>query len=162
MKRIQFITLLILVVAVSGCINSGNSSINTLVPEINDHIKKGDSYFNESAVAANSFKLEEALSRCELAASEYRSARDLASEALGYARNGGDPVIVNYLEILVSELEAKINATIELKNAIQMFSLNETENGNSNIEMANSYMRTAKELESERMEIVKKNPEKFV
>jgi hypothetical protein len=42
-----------------------------------------------------------------------------------------------------------------------MFSINETGNGNSNIEMANSYMRTAKELESERMEIVKKNPEKF-
>ncbi|WBF08784.1 hypothetical protein [Methanothermobacter thermautotrophicus] len=161
MKRIHFIILLILVVAVSGCINSGNGSINQLVPEINDHIKKGDSYFNESAIAANSFKLDEALSKCELAASEYRSARDLASEALGYARNGADPIIVNYLEILVSELDAKINATIELKNAIQMLSINETENGNSNIEMANSYMRTAKELESERMEIVKKNPEKF-
>jgi len=161
MKRIHFISLLILIVAVSGCITSGNSSINQLAPQINDHIKKGDAYFNESAVAANSFKLDDALSKCELAADEYSSARDLASEALGHAKDTGDPVVVNYIELLINELEAKLNATYHLRNAIQMFTLNDTESGNSNIELANGYMLSAKEFERKRQEIVNKNPEIF-
>lgn len=161
MKRVYILPLLIVIVSLSGCIGSGNRDINQLVPQINEHIMKGDSYFNESAMAANSFKLDDAISKCELAASEYNSARQLASEALGYARNSGDPVIINYMELLISELEAKLNATSELKSAIQMFSLNQTETGNSNIDLANSYMRTAKELERKRQDIVEKNPEKF-
>jgi len=161
MKRIHILVVLLAIVGVSGCIDSGKGNINQLIPEINEHIKNGDSYFNESAMAANDFKLDDALSKCELAASEYNSARNLASEALGYARNDGDPVIINYLELLVSELEAKINATSQLKSAIEMFRLNQTEEGNSNIELANSYMKSAKELEGERQEIVRKNPDRF-
>ncbi|MDI9614171.1 hypothetical protein [Methanothermobacter sp.] len=161
MKRIYLMALLLLTVSVSGCITSGNSSINQLTPQINDHIKKGDTYFNESALAANSFKLDEALSKCELAESEYSSARNLASEALGHAKDAGDPIVVNYIELLVSELEAKLNATYQLKNAIQMFTLNDTESGNSNIELANGYMLSAKEFERKRQEIVNKNPERF-
>ncbi len=153
--------LVLMVIVCSGCIQSDISKINKLAGDINQHLKKGDEYYNEAAEDVNNFRFDSALGKCELASTEYNSARLLASEAFSYAQSSGDEVFINYMQLLLAEIDAKLNATSELKNAVQLFGLGENKSANGSLELANKFMKDAKNFEKKRNDIVDKNPEKF-
>jgi len=89
MKRGLLLALIILItVSFSGCI-SNISEINKLSGDINQHLKKGDEYYNEAAEDVNNYRLDSALEKCESASSEYNAARLLTSEAMAYANELG-------------------------------------------------------------------------
>lgn len=182
MKKVWIPAIIILLVFCSGCI-SNTGEINKLSGDINQHLKKGDEYYNEAANDVNSNRLESALEKCDLASSEYNAARLLTSEALSYAQDSRDEIFIKYLELVIAEIDAKLNATSELKNAIQLLSINENESrlkgrigtsiisqllsinenesANYSLSLANKFMEDAKYYESQRNEIVNKNPQKF-
>jgi len=161
MKKGWIPAIIILLIFCSGCI-SNTGEINKLSGDINQHLKKGDGYYNEAADNVNNYRLKTALEKCESATSEYNTARLLASEALSYARDSGDEIFIKYLELVIAEIDAKLNATSELKNAIQLLSINENESANYSLGLANKFMEDAKYYESQRNEIVNKNPHKFI
>lgn len=152
--------LIILVISCSGCI-SNIGEINRLSGDINQHLKKGDEYYNGAAEDVNNYRLDSALEKCESASSEYNAARLLTSEAMAYANESGDKVLIEYLRLVLAEIGAKLNATSELKNAIELLSADEIASANDSLDLANKFMYEAKDYERQRDELVNKNPQKF-
>jgi len=160
-KTIIIFVLVILTVYLSGCLGTQVTQIDQLTDTINDHIKSGDSYFNQAATSTNKYQYTAAQSQADNASSEFNLARTTSQEALIYAKNLQDQVYITYLQITLQELDAKINATNELKVAIPLFTRNDTKTGNTHVDLANNYMDTSLEYQKQREEIVQQNPTKF-
>jgi len=159
-KKLLSALIILIIVSCSGCV-SNVGEINKLSGDINQHLKKGDEYYNGAAEDMNNHKLDSALEQCESASSEYNAARLLTSETMAYAEESGDQVFIEYLELVLAEIDAKLNATSELKNAIQLLNIDETGSANNSLELANKFMYEAKDYERQRDELVSKNPQKF-
>lgn len=160
-NKILILFIMVLVVALSGCISSDASNIDGLAPSINSHLKSGDIMYNQSAIDVNQFKYTRALAECNNATSEFNSAKSSANSGLSYAKNSNDNVYVNYMQYVVSELDAKLNATTELETAISYLQKNDSVNANNHITLANGYMDKSTEYKTERDNIVLQNPSKF-
>ncbi len=160
-KIIIIVVLVAVVVSISGCIQSDTSQINSVSPTINNHLKNGDVDFNNAVVNTNNFQYIQALSNCENASSEYNTALSSAQQAATYAANSNDPVLVNYTNLVTSEINAKINATSQLQIAITYLAQNDTVDANNHIDEANEFMANATEFSAQRNTIIKQNPTKF-
>lgn len=150
-----------LIIFLSGCIQSDASKIDGLSTTINSHLKKGDDFYNNAGYDTNKYLYDLALKNCDNATSEFTQARNYADEGLTYAKNSNDTVYMNYMQNVVNEIDAKMNATNELKAAIPYLSDNDTSNANSHIGDANAFMDDAKNFNSIREQMVKDNPSKF-
>lgn len=160
-KIIIVLGLVTLIVFLSGCLGTQVAQIDQLTENINNHLKQGDSYFNQAATSTNKYKYQTALQQCNNATSEFDSARTSAQEALIYAKNLQDQLYINYLQITLQEVDAKINATNELEMAITLFMNNETKTANTHVDLANQYMETSLNYQKQRDDIVEQNPTKF-
>lgn len=162
MKRIIIIiAVLLLTVFLSGCVQSDVSNINDMSISINNHLKKGDEYYNQSAANANKMILSQALKDAENANNEYSLAQTSAQTALTSAKNSNDGIFIDYIQNAIYEIQAKLNATSELKTAITLLQTNETSSANSHLGSANDYMSKALQYKKIRDDIVKQNPSKF-
>ena len=85
----------------------------------------------------------------------------LASQGFTYAQNSNDTVYINYMQYVLNEIDAKINATNELKTAIPYLMDNDTVNANTHVSNANGFMNNATTFNNQRQDIVKQNPTKF-
>ena len=65
------------------------------------------------------------------------------------------------MQYVLDEIDAKLNATNELKTAIPYLQDNDTVNANDHIGNANQFMDIAIQFNDKREEIVKQNPSKF-
>lgn len=160
-NKILIISLLVLVVGLSGCINSDASKINGLTPSINSHLKTGDTTYNQAVYHANKFQFDEALQDCNNATNEFNTAKSSADQALTYAEDSNDSVFVSYMQYLVNEIDAKVNATSELQLAIPYMQQNDTINANVHRDLANNYMDQAVDYKAKRDAIASQNPSKF-
>lgn len=149
------------IVAISGCIQSDASSINGLSSTINNHLKNGDSYYNTAVTNVNKYSLDNASSNADSALSEFNSAKTSAQKALSYAQNSKDSVFTEYMQNFMGEIDAKINATSQLQQAVTYFKQKDSTNGNSHVTLANSYMDRSIQYETANNNLVKQNPSKF-
>jgi hypothetical protein len=160
-NKIIILGLVILIVFLSGCIQSDTSKIDTLSTSINTHLKNGDADYNTAGTDANNFLYAAALAECNNASSEFNQARSLASQGLTYAQNSKDTVYITYMQSVLNEIDAKNNATNELKLTIPYLQNNDTVNANIHLNNANGYMTQATVYNNQREDIVKQNPTKF-
>ncbi len=160
-NKIVILVVMTIVIFLSGCIQSNTSQIDALSSTINSHIKNGDQYYNSSGKAVNQFQYSTALSYCNNASSEFNLAQKSAKQGLTYAENSNDTVYINYMQDVVNELDAKINATEELKTAISYLQDNDTVNANIHIGNTNDLMNNAVQFNNLRLQILKDNPTKF-
>jgi hypothetical protein len=158
-NKILILSIVVLVVFLSGCIGSSTSNIDAT--SINSHLKSGDASFNQAANATNKFQYDEALTDCSNALSDFNLAESSAKTGLKYAQDSNDNIYVNYMQYVISELDAKINATTELKTAIPYLQENDTVNANTHISLSNGYMDKAIEFKTDRDNLVLQNPSKF-
>ncbi|MEN6291597.1 MAG: hypothetical protein ABFD07_06220 [Methanobacterium sp.] len=149
------------IVAISGCIQSDASGINGLSSTISNHIKNGDSYYNTAVTNANKYSLDNAISNADSSLSEFNSAKTSAKNALSYAQNSKDSVFTQYMQNLMVQIDARINATSELQQAVTYFKQKDSTNGNSHVTLANSYMDRSIQYETANNNLVKQNPSKF-
>lgn len=161
MKRIIVVAVVLLVVFLSGCIQSDVNNINDLAGTINSHLKKGDDYYNKSATGANRLSLSQALTDSNSASDEYSLAQTSAQTALASAKNINDGIYIDYMQNALLEIQAKLNATSELNSAIKLLQNNQTSSANVHLDSANSYMVKAMDYKNNRDDIVKQNPSKF-
>jgi hypothetical protein len=148
-------------VAISGCIQSDVSSINGLSSSINASLKKGDGFYNGAVSDLNKYSLVNASSDANSALSEFNSAKNSAQQALNFAQSSKDGVFIEYMQNTVGEIDSRVNATLELQQAISYFDQKDSENGNSHVLLANQYMDKAMEYKTKKENIVKQNPSKF-
>lgn len=160
-NKIIVLGIVTLIIFLSGCIQSDTSKIDDLSTSINTHIKNGDQYYNNAGADANKYLYDMALTNCNNATNEFNLARTSASQALAYAQNSNDTVIINYMQDVVNEIDAKINATNELKTAIPYLQNNDTTNANDHISNANAFMDQAVQFNATRQQIVQQNAAKF-
>jgi hypothetical protein len=161
MKRILIIALILGTVFLSGCVQSDISTINDMSLSINNHLAKGDEYYNQSANNANKMILSQALADSENANDEYSLAQTSAQTALNSAKNANDGIFIDYIQNAVLEIQAKINATSELKTAIILLQNNQTASANEHLTSANDFMNKSMQYRKNREDIVNQNPSKF-
>ncbi|HTX61326.1 MAG TPA: hypothetical protein VMC48_03380, partial [Methanobacterium sp.] len=87
MNRIIVIAVILVIVFLSGCVQSDINNINDMSMSINAHLQKGDDYYNQSATNTNKMLLNQALTDCNNAYNEYSSAQTSAQSALTTAKN---------------------------------------------------------------------------
>ena len=160
-NKIIILGIMILVIFLSGCIQSDTSKIDGVSTSINTHLKNGDSNFNNAGTDVNKFLYTKALKESDNASSEFNQAKSLASQGFTYAQNSNDTIYVNYMQLVLNEIDAKINATNELKTAIPYLMDNDTVNANTHVSNANGFMDKATNFYDQRQDIVKQNPTKF-
>jgi hypothetical protein len=160
-NKIIILGIMILVIFLSGCIQSDTSKIDGVSTSINTHLKNGDNNFNNAGTDVNKFLYTKALKESDNASSEFNQAKSLASQGFTYAQNSNDTVYVNYMQLVLNEIDAKINATNELKTAIPYLMDNDTINANTHVSNANGFMNKATKFYDQRQDIVKQNPTKF-
>ncbi|MGZ7095984.1 MAG: hypothetical protein ACXVHU_05880 [Methanobacterium sp.] len=162
MKKI-LITLIVLmsVVAFSGCIQSDTASLNGLTSSINDNLKNGDTYFNNAASDLNKYSYGSAVTNCNNALSKFNSAKASAQQGLTHAQNSKDDVLIKYMELSISEIDARVNATLELQQAINFLQVNDTVNGNPHLTSANNFMDASMGYKAKKDGIINQNPSKF-
>lgn len=160
-KVIISLVLIIITVYISGCLDTQVAQIDQLSEIINEYIQSGDSYFNKAASSTNKYRYYEAQQQCDNATTQYNLAKTSTQEALIYSRNIQDEIYISYMEITLQELDAKINATNELKMAIPLFMGNDTTSANDHVDLANKFMQSSLEFKRQKQEIVKQNPTKF-
>jgi len=161
MNRILVVAIIVAVVFLSGCIGSEISNINDMASTINVHLKKGDDFYNRSAVNANRMSLNQALTDSNSAMDEYSLAQTSAQSALTSAKNTNDGILIDYIQNALMEIQAKMNATSELNTAIKLLQNNQTTSANTHLLAANNYMNHAQQYKANRDEIVRQNPTKF-
>ena len=160
-NKIILLIVLVLVVAFSGCVQSDATKINGISSEVNTHLKNGDNYFNKAASDLNKFTYNTTAVNCNNALTEFNSAKSSAQEGLNYAQNTNDSVLINYMQLTVSEIDARVNATLELQQAITYLQTKDSTNGNPHVTNANQYMDTSMDYKTKKDNIVKQNPSKF-
>jgi len=160
-KIIMVLVLVTLVVSLSGCLDTQIAQIDQLTDTINSYLNQGDTYFNQAATSTNKYQYETAMQQCNNASSQFNNARTSTQEALIYAKNLQDQIYINYLQVTLNEVDAKINATNELKMAIPLFKNNDTKTANTHVDLANQYMETSLDYQKQREDIVQQNPTKF-
>lgn len=160
-SKIFIIFIIMFIVFFHGCIQYEIDNINKLSPTINEHLKKGNEFYNKAALNSNGYYFESGLESCDKALNEFNLAKSSAKKALEYAINSEDKIFIQYLECTLGEIDAKINATSELKLAIEHFKEGYDTTANSHVYEANELMEKAMEYKRKREEIVKQNPKKF-
>ncbi len=152
---------LIIVIAFSGCIQSDTANINGLSSNINDNLKNGDNNFNNAAKDLNSYSYDKAVTDCNNALSNFNSAKALAQQGLNYAQDSKDNILIQYMQLTQSEIDARVNATLELQQAINYLQRNDTRTGNQHVTAANNYMSASMNYKNQKEDLVKQNPSKF-
>jgi hypothetical protein len=162
MKNKSFILMIItFLIFFCGCIQSDIGNINDIIPSINDHLKKGNEFYNKAAMDANNYYYATALSNSNKAYSEFNLARASADRAMIYADNSNDRVFIEYVQYANDEVNAKLNATSEIKLAISSYQKSENRTGNYHARLANGFMAKSLEYRYKRDQIAKETPSKF-
>ena len=156
-KPTLILALLILVAFSSGCIHSEVSRMDQLASNINDHLKGGDSYYNQAVASTNRFQYDQALTQTNNALNEFDLGRSTTQEALIYARNSEKQVYIDYFQLTLQELDLRLNATSELKMAIPYLQGNETTSANKHLDLANDYMKSSVDLATQKSQLVQDN-----
>lgn len=151
------IAILVLVIAISGCVNSDMDGINQIIPKLNDNIKNGDLNFNLAVEGLNSNKTANA--KIELAIGNFNNAKTNIENIKRTYKNLNNTEYVTYIDLISKELEFKINATLSLQSAIQSYSDKTRFNGY--VDSANYYMINGVAIQRERYELVRNNPDLF-
>ncbi|MDD3984530.1 MAG: hypothetical protein PHY59_01250 [Methanobacterium sp.] len=160
-NKIIIVGIIILITFLSGCIQSDISKIDGLSSSINFHLKNGDVYLNNATYDTNKAIYNYALTNCENATSEFKKARKFAFEGFTYAQNSNNTIYINYMQSVLDEIDAKLNATNELKTAIPLLINNNTIDANNHIGNANGFIEKATGFYSQRNAIIRQNPDKF-
>ncbi len=159
----KFVILLVIMlfVALSGCIQSDTGKINDLSSKINTNLKNGDNYYNNAAEDINSFSLDSASTNCDKAISEFRLAKSSAEEGLQYAQNSKDQVFIDYMRYSVAEIGLRLNASLQLKEAVPLLQIKDNNTGNYHVTLANQLMEESFVYTSKKERLVENNPSKF-
>ena len=160
-SKFSILLLIMFIVALSGCIQSDIGKINDISSKINNNLKNGDNFYNKAAEDINNFSLDSAATNCDKALSEFKSAKSLAEEGLQHAENSKDSVFIDYMKYSVAEIDLRLNATQELKEAVPLLQIKNNSTGNTHVTLANQFMDESLEYKYKKERLVKDNPSKF-
>jgi outer membrane murein-binding lipoprotein Lpp len=165
-NKIILVGVLLMVIAISGCINSDIDAINQIMPKLSDNIESGDVNFNSAVNALNSNNAARAYLKANAAIDKYNSAKSNLEDVLKYSKNLNDTQYIDYINLISNELDFKINASSNLQSISNLQPINQTsqfqiDNYNNEVNNINYYMREGVKIQNKRNNIVKNNLDKF-
>lgn len=160
-KLIIFILVLLFISATIIFIDSSMDSINKTMPDISNSIVNGDNEYNEAVQLVNDKNFDEAKNKAISAGKDYNSSLDKLNDIRNNFSSDINNVQIEYIDIVIKELELKINAVNNLKESIGYFELNSNYTGTTYASQANDLIYEASEYQYERDSIVKNNSDLF-
>jgi hypothetical protein len=135
--------------------------MDQLASDINNRMKKGDSYFNDAATNTNHNQYAQALTDSDSALTEFSQGKTSAQEGVFIARNSQKQVYLQYFQLTLQELDLRVNATSELKLAIPDLRQNSYSTANKHLELSNKYMQDSLAIKAQKEELINQNPSLF-
>ena len=160
-KIIIFIVVLLLISVAIVYVDSSLDNINESMPKISDSIVQGDKDYNESVDLLNTKYFEQSREKAISAEENYNdSLHSLQSIKDKYYKDLNE-VHQDYIDTTINELELKLKAVSNLKDAIYYLEMYENYTGSAYGSDANEIMYDALNYQNERNEIVQNNSELF-
>ncbi|OED00670.1 hypothetical protein A9505_02885 [Methanobrevibacter sp. A27] len=142
-------------------IDSSMDSINRTMPGVSDSIVNGDKEYNEAVQLVNDKSFDEAKTKAVSAENNYNNSLIKLNGIRNNFSSDINEVQEEYIGTVIKELELKINAVNNLKEAIDCFKINSNYTGTNYASKANDLMYEATEYQHERNSIVKNNSNLF-
>lgn len=160
-KLIIFIVVLLLISVTIVFIDSSMDDINKSMPSISDNIVQGDNDYNESVELLNSRNFDESKQKAESAGDNYNDSLHKLEDIRDKYDKDLKEVHKDYLDTTIKELELKLKAVDELKEAIYYLKIYYNYTGSTHGTEANELMQGALKYQNERNDIVQENLELF-
>ena len=160
-KVIIFIFVLVLISAAIVFIDSSIDNMNKLMPEISDGIVNGDNDYNEAVNLVNDKNYGESMNKAISAGNNYNESLSKLYIIRDNFTSDVNSVHKEYIDDAISELELKLLAVDNLKEAINSFKTHYNYTGSSYGDEANSYMDQAILYRDARDALLSDNPDLF-
>jgi outer membrane murein-binding lipoprotein Lpp len=159
-NKIILIGVLLMVIAISGCVNSDVDAINQIMPKLSDNIESGDYSFNTAVNAVNSNNTDKYL-KTQTAINKYNNANSNIEDILKHSKSLNDAYYVEYINLISQELDFKINASSSLLEISRMSPSKTYYDYNEYVSEINYYMGEGVKIQKKRNTLVNNNPTKF-
>ena len=160
-KLIIFVVVLVLVSTAILFIDSSTDNMNKSMHYISDGIVDGDSDYNEAVELTNSKYFYDAMEKAESAGNNYNRSMSKLIEIQNNFSADVSNVHQDYINIVIQEVQYKLQAVDSLKEAIGCFQIESNYTGTNYGYEANDLMNQAKEYQNQRDLIVSNNPDLF-
>ncbi|MBQ8016595.1 MAG: hypothetical protein IJ258_00665 [Methanobrevibacter sp.] len=160
-KLIIFIVVLLLISVAIVFIDSSVVNINHSMPAISDGIVQGDKDYNESVELLNERSFDEANQKAISAGDNYNNSLKKLEKIRDKYNKDLHEVHKDYIDTTIDELNLKLKAVDELKEAIYYLRMYYNYTGSTHGTEANDIMQDAVNYQNERNEIVLENPKLF-
>ena len=160
-KLIIFIVVLLLISVAVVFIDSSMDDINHSMPGIGDAIVQGDKDYNESVELLNSKNFDDANKKATSAGDNYNDSLHKLEKIRDKYDKDLHEIHKDYIDTTISELELKLKAVDELKEAIYYLEMYYNYTGSTHGTEANDRMQGALKYQNERNEIVQENSKLF-
>ena len=160
-KLIIFVVVLLLISTAILFVDSSTDNMNKSMHEISDGIVKGDSDYNEAVELTNSKYFYDSMEKAESAGDNYNRSLSKLLEIQADFSADVNSVHQEYINIVIQEVQFKLQAVDLLKEAIGSFEIESNYTGTNYGYEANDMMNQAKEYQNQRDLIVSNNPDLF-
>ena len=160
-KLIIFIVVLLSVSAAIVLTDSSVENINESMPDISDSIVQGDEDYNKSVELLNQRSFDESNQKAISAEKNFNESLEQLSDIRQKYDDDLHGVHKEYIDTAIDELELKIKAVGELKEAIYYLRNYYNYTGSNHGTEANDLMVEAVKYQNERNNIVLENPKLF-
>ena len=160
-KLIIFVVVLVLISTAILFIDSSTDNMNKSMQDISNGIVQGDSDYNEAVELTNSKYFYDSMEKAESAGNNYNRSLSKLLEIQSNFSADVNEVHQEYINIVIHEVEFKLQAVDLLKQAIESFQIESNYTGSNYGYEANDMMNQAKEYQNQRDSIVSNNPDLF-
>lgn len=160
-KLIIFVVVLLIVSAAVIFIDSSTDNINKSMQDISDGIVNGDSDYNEAVELTNNKYFNDAMEKAESAGYNYNKSLSKLTDIQNNFSADVNSVHQEYINVVIQEVQLKIQAVDLLKAAIESFEIESNYTGTDYGYQANDIMSQAKAYQDQRDLIVSDNPDLF-
>ena len=160
-KLIIFIVVLLFISVSVVYLDSSMDNINESMPEVSDSIVQGDKDYNESVELLNTRYFDQSREKAKSAEDNYNDSLHTLQNIKDKYNKDLNEVNRDYIDTTINELELKLQAVDNLKEAIDYLESYDNYTGSAYGSDANEIMYDAVNYQNERNEIVQNNTELF-
>ncbi|MBE6485714.1 MAG: hypothetical protein E7Z85_02590 [Methanosphaera stadtmanae] len=161
-KKLIIGIIIILLIIIIGyvTINEFNKA-DTKVPYINSHIQKANDEYNQAVDFLNKKNYTNTIQHINESYKEYMLAKENTEEAMAKSIKTNQSLQVQYFNYTITELDYKINATVEMYNGLDYVKSNPSK-ALSLFRNSEKNMENAKEYSDKRSLLEEQYPDNFL
>lgn len=161
-KKLIIGILIILIVLIIGFVVLADlNKADAEVPTINSHIQNANNEYNTAVNYLNTKNYTNSVEHINTSFTEYMQAQESAQRALKKAKENNKSIQVEYFNYTITELDLKINATVELYDGLMTMN-NSQSKALQFFSNSHKYMVNATEYSDKRKLLEEQYPDNFI